>query len=229
MGGSHNRPAGRELAELPVEERHPGLVERRERLVQNEQVGLVQEGAAEREPLRHPTRVGGDELAPSIPEPEPLEQHPDPLATLGDAVETAEQIEVLERGELAVDERLVRQEPDAAAVDVDLDRAARRGREPREQAQQRRLPGSVCSFDNEKAASLELERDACKHAPPAEPLLQSLDPDHASVSAATNAKKTRLITPLTVKNAASRRRRSPGRTRECSYTRRRATAATPDQ
>src|SRR5437764_1325396 len=37
------------------------------------------------------------------------------------------------------------------------------------------------------------------------------------------------MTPLTVKNAASRRRRSPGRTIACSYTRSAVTAATPIQ
>ena len=40
---------------------------------------------------------------------------------------------------------------------------------------------------------------------------------------------TTLITPFIVKKAASSRRRSPGRTRECSYASRSATAATPIQ
>ena len=38
-----------------------------------------------------------------------------------------------------------------------------------------------------------------------------------------------LMTPLTVKKAASSRRRSPGRTSECSYASSAATAATPSQ
>src|SRR5205823_2381955 len=51
----------------------------------------------------------------------------------------------------------------------------------------------------------------------------------AAASAITNAAKATLIAPFMVKKAASRRRRSPGRTSECSYTSRPATAATPSQ
>jgi hypothetical protein len=53
-------------------------------------------------------------------------------------------------------------------------------------------------------------------------------PDGQITSASTKAKKAMLITPFMVKNAASRRR-LPGRISECSYTRSRATTATPSQ
>ena len=60
----------------------------------------MQERAAERQPLGHATRVRGDPLVARLPETESLEQHPDPLAALGHAVEAPEQIEVLDRREL---------------------------------------------------------------------------------------------------------------------------------
>ena len=53
---------------------------------------------------------------PNVPETEALEQHPDSLAAFGKPVETAEQRQVLERGELAVDERLVAEVADGAAL-----------------------------------------------------------------------------------------------------------------
>ncbi len=54
-------------------------------------------------------------------------------------------------------------------------------------------------------------------------------PDHVIASTITKAAKTTLITPFIVKNAASSRRRSPGRTRECSYASSAATVTTPSQ
>src|SRR5207248_7902085 len=52
---------------------------------------------------------------------------------------------------------------------------------------------------------------------------------HVTASRITKAAKTTLITPFIVKKAVSSRRRSPGRTSECSYASRTATAATPSQ
>ena len=49
------------------------------------------------------------------------------------------------------------------------------------------------------------------------------------VTGANGSGKTTLITPFIVKNAVSSLRRSPGRTRECSYASSSATAATPSQ
>ena len=64
-----------------------------------------------------------------VPQAEALEQHPDPLAPLGHAVQPAVELEVLERRQLAVDERLVAEETDPAAVGLDLERP--RGRRAR--------------------------------------------------------------------------------------------------
>ena len=57
----------------------------------------MQERAAEPEPLLHPPGVASGALVTHLPEPVALEQHPDPLAPLRDAVEPAEEVEVLER------------------------------------------------------------------------------------------------------------------------------------
>ena len=103
-----------ELGELAVEQRGPVVVERAVRLVEDEQLGLVQERAAEREPLEHAARERLGALVARVPEAEALEQHPDPLAALGHAVEPAVEVEVLERGQLPVDERLVAEEADRA-------------------------------------------------------------------------------------------------------------------
>ena len=62
-------------------------------------------------------------LVPYLPEAEALEQHPDALAPLRHAVEAAVEVEVLERGQLAVDERLV-------AEVADRSRAARTSSSP---------------------------------------------------------------------------------------------------
>ena len=133
------------------------------------------------------------------------------------AIEPAEEIEVLDRRELAVDERLVREIAEPRAIDVDGERAARRSREAREEPQQRRLPASVRARDDGKAALGHRDVDPRQHALAPVALLEPLPADHAtSTSRATNAKNTTLITPLSVKKAASRRRRSPGRTIECS-------------
>src|SRR6185312_298010 len=50
-----------------------------------------------------------------------------------------------------------------------------------------------------------------------------------AASASTKPKKTTLMTPFMVKKAAFSRRRSPGRTSECSYASSTATATTPSQ
>ena len=179
-------------------------------------LGLARAWAPEREPLRHPARVRGEALAAHLPEAVALEQHPDPLAALAYAVETAEELEVLERGEVAVEERLVAEVPEPAPVGVDVEPAGRRGGEPGEQPEQRRLARAVRAGDDEKAARIHVEVERLEGAASPVALLDAASPDHRSTSASTKQRKTMLITPLTVKNAAFSRRRSPGLTSECS-------------
>ena len=74
-------------------------------------------------------------------------------------VEPSVEVEVLERGELAIDERLVPEEADPPPLDRDLERPARRRREPDDQPEERRLPRTVRPGHDEGAARLELEGD----------------------------------------------------------------------
>ena len=203
----------REALELAVEQRRAVLVERGERLVQDEQVGVVEQRPAQREPLRHATRVRRHALVPRLPEREALEQHPDALAPLRNAIEPSEELEVLDGRELAIDERLVREVADPRPITLDEKVAPRRCGEPREQPEERRLPAAVRSGDDGEPAARHGDVDTAQHALAAVPLLDAAPADHpTSTSSATNPKNTTLITPFSVKNAASSRRRSPGRT-----------------
>src|SRR4051812_39110463 len=154
MCGDEDRSALAHAGELTVEQLRALFVQAAERLVEDQQLGLVQQRAAECEPLQLPARKLGRALAARLPEAEALEQHPDPLAPLGHAVEPAVEVEVLEGGQLAVDERLVTKEADRPALRLDLKRAAGRDREPGAEPQQRRLAGTVRARDDEEAAAL---------------------------------------------------------------------------
>src|SRR6185312_1417808 len=90
-------------------------------------------------------------------------------------------------------------------------------------------PGPVRPGDDEKPTAPELEVDPAQHALEPVALLEALRADHTSTSARTKRKNPTEITPFIVKNAVSSRRKSPGRTSECSYASRSATAATPSQ
>src|SRR5438045_6049757 len=89
-----------QLGKLAVEQRGAFLVERAERLVEDEELRVVQERPAKREPLEHPARERVGAAVARLPEAEALEQHPGALAPLGHAVEPAVKIEVLERRQL---------------------------------------------------------------------------------------------------------------------------------
>src|SRR4051812_8690353 len=96
--GDEDRPALAHPGKLTVEQFGARFVQAAERLVEDQQLGLVQERAAEGESLQLAARELGRPLAPRVPEGEALEQHPDPLAPLGHAVEPPVEVEVLERG-----------------------------------------------------------------------------------------------------------------------------------
>ena len=167
-----------QLCELGVEQLRALCVERRVRLVEHEERRLVQQHAAEREPLRHAARVRGDALAARLPEAEALEQHPDSLATLGDAVEAAVEVEVLERRELAVDQRVVPEEAEPGARDADLQLSLGRQGEAGADAQQRRLPRAVGAGDDGEAAVREVEIDAAQDTLLAEALTELAGVNH---------------------------------------------------
>ena len=160
-----------------------------------------------------PRENADDPLVPGLPEPEALEQHPDPLAPLGNAVEPPVEVEVLERGQLAVDERLVRRGSRCgprSTRDLEL---ARGGREQAgAEREQRRLAGAVRAGDDQevpprqrrgrgrggRASSPKRGRGRARRITRA-------------TSASTKAKKVTLMTPFMVKNAVSSRRRPAAR------------------
>ncbi len=261
-------------ASWPVEQLGALGVERGERLVEHEQLRLVQERAAEGEPLRScrastsATRSARTSQSPkrssSIPIRSRRSRH---------AVEAAVEVEVLERGQVAVEQRLV-------AEDSRARRGRRRPRARRPSARRGRRRAAAASScrsrsarDDEEAAALERRgraaaapasarsasrargRGSRRAAPSASTHAQRAPRGppgslrkryrgslhalcsrhrHGSVTispqraprgapsarerrrASTKPKKTMLMTPLTVKKAASSRRRSPGRTSECS-------------
>src|SRR6266568_5827582 len=113
-----------------------------------------------------------------VPEAEALEQHADPLAPLGDAVEPAVQLEVLDRRQLAVDERLVREEADARPVGLDAEVTRSGDREPGADPQERRLPGAVRTGHKQEAVLRELELDPAEDPLLAVPLLEPVRANH---------------------------------------------------
>ena len=105
-------------------------------------------------------------------------------------------------------------EPPARHADLELARS--RLRQADDEAQKRRRAGAVRPGDDDEAAPRHVEVESVQDALLAVALLDRAGADHDAASARTKAKKTTLMTPFTVKKAASRRRRSPGRTSECS-------------
>ena len=160
--------------------------------------GLVQEHAAEREPLRHAARVRRDAIVAHVPQPVALEQHADPLAPFGDAVEAAVEIEVLERRELAVDERLVAEVADLGARARSTRSSPSVGTiEAGAEAEERRLAGAVRAGDDGEAAARQLEVDVAQHALLAEAATQLPSLDHRrSLGVASSA--TRMDDGITL-------------------------------
>ena len=128
---------------------------------------------------------------PRLPEREALEQHPDLLAPLGDAIEASVELEVLERRQFAIDERLVAEVADLGAGRAPLDRSLRRLREPGADPQERRLPGAVRAGHDEEAAARELEVD-----PPQDTLLAVALAEPAGREHATSIGRPRRFTAV---------------------------------
>src|SRR5207245_3582008 len=94
----------------------------------------------------------------------------------------------------------------------------------------RRRARAVRARDEQEVAALDIEVETVEHALRAEPFRDAArTDDQNAASASTNAKKTMLMIPFIVKNAALRRRWSCGDTSACSNASSTATAATPSQ
>src|SRR6185503_3727639 len=96
-------------------------------------------------------------------EPESLEQHAAALAALRHPVQATVEIEVLERGQLAVDERLVPEEADPLAGQLDLQFASGRDEQSRDQPEQRRLAGAVRPGQQQEPTAADLEVEIADH------------------------------------------------------------------
>src|SRR6202008_288082 len=149
-----------------------------ERLVEDEQPRLGEEHSAERKALRHAAPVRAEAIGPHAPEAEALEEHPDPLAPFRHAVQPAVQLEVLESGQLAVDERLVGEITDPRTRDAHLDLPLARQRKAGAQTQQGGLPGAVRTGDDREGAVGYLEVAAAQDALLAEALADLSRADH---------------------------------------------------
>src|SRR5205814_8176211 len=114
---------------------------------------------AKRKALQHPAPIRSRALVARLPEAEAPEPHPDPLPALRDAVPPPVEVEVLECGQLAVDERLVRQVADLPSKRIDLQLTGGRHEQAGDESQQGRLAGAVGAGDDEEASPLELEVD----------------------------------------------------------------------
>ena len=148
------------------------------RLVEEEDVGLVEERAGEPEALRHPLRVTANPVAPAAGEPHEVEQLGDPpiQVPLGDAGEAAEQAQRRLAGQVAGEAMAFGEVADApargraarvAAAHAHL--AARRPGQAEENLDQRGLAGAVGAEKAERLAAPDLEADAFEgaQAPPA--------------------------------------------------------------
>jgi hypothetical protein len=125
-----------------------------------------------------------------VPEPEPLQQHSDALASFGHAVEPAVELEVLERGQLPVDQRLMAEEADAAPGDLNVEPAGCGRGEASAEAEQCRLPGTIGAGDEQKTLTSELEAHSAQDAPPTIVLLQPVSVDHSGTVVAAAIENT---------------------------------------
>ena len=224
--------------ELAVEQLGALVVEAGERLVEEHELRLVQQHAAEREPLQHPARERARALVARVPETEPLEQHADPLAPLGHAIEPPVQVEVLERGQLAVDERLVREEaelrarsrrprarPRSAATSPATSRSSVVLPEPFGPVTRTNPPRSTSSSSPSK-----IRFDAVPHRKPARAdhdATSSEDEEEEDEADHAVHREERRVQPPQVartRRARARRRAAPRRRRRRASTRRRARA-----
>jgi hypothetical protein len=136
-------------------------------LVEQQQLGVVEDRARDRRALDHPARVGVHRVVGARGQADGLQQLVDPRG--GRAVQPRVEGEVLARGQVAVQQRGVTQEADVAAdrpagvgqlVAQDPRRAAVGAQQRGQHAQQRGLAGAVGAEDDQRGAGVEREADA---------------------------------------------------------------------
>ena len=164
-------PERAELAEQLAQLDAGPRVEARRRLVEEQDLGIVDEGVGEAQPLLHAARQGLDVLVALVAEVDELEEvadHPSPPGGR-DPVAAGEEVEVLPDLHVVVDPEDVRHEaedaPDLVGVPGDgeagdLGLAARRPQQRGEDAQRGRLAGAVGPDQAEDLAGLDGQVDA---------------------------------------------------------------------
>ena len=143
------------------------------RLVEQQQLRLVEHGAADGQPLDHAGGEVADQLVRAARHPDPVEQLGDALGGLAsEPVQAGVEAQVLGAGQVAVEQRLVAQVADPPARPPGLarqraaehrDLAGRRPKQRREHPQQRRLPGAVRAEHGQRLALAQLEGDVAEH------------------------------------------------------------------
>ena len=109
------RPRSLHVGEQRLQHRDGAVVERGERLVEQQHFGIVQKGARHRQPLPHAARKFAHQAIADALEAGAFQQFVGPLAWVGQAVEAAEEHQILDGGKLVVKRDAVAQDADAAA------------------------------------------------------------------------------------------------------------------
>ena len=161
-----------------------GGVEPGQRLVEDQELRIVDQGARERRLLLHAARKAFAAGVAVLPEAEPFEQFFGARISRGrgrNAPEAGDEFQIFERGQLVVEHRLVRQPGDdplgrhrrGERVDAeDLDRARVRLDKARHHAQRRGLAGAVGAEQGVELAGPDGEVESV-HGGPVEALAQA--------------------------------------------------------
>jgi hypothetical protein len=174
-----------ELSNVDADLRTEGGVEVRERLVEEEELRAADDGAAHGDALALPAGEGFREAVEERPEAEHLGGLVDALRDLGLVclAELEPEAEVLAHGEVRVkgvrledhgDVAVARLEPRDLAV-AEMDRPGVGHLEPREEAQERRLPAPARSDEDRERPLGDLDGDALEDLCIAKPLRELLD------------------------------------------------------
>jgi len=171
----------------------------------------VQEEPGEPEALGHAAAEGADRVDCACQQADLVEEILDPSAGVGHAVEVREELEVLQRGEVEVDERVVPEVPEVRPgarrlvrerETQDAELTGVRPVERREHPQQGGLAGPVRTADREGLALGQIDVDAVDGAALPVRLDESAPGDQENAtSTATNAKNTTASTPFATPNA----------------------------
>ena len=156
-----------------------GRVEAVEGLVGEEELGVVDEGAGDGEALGHSAAEGFDGVVGAVGEVNILEEGGGAGGRVFDAVEFAEELEVLAGGEVAVEHGLVADEADARAdggggalLAEERKRAGGGSGEGGEEAKEGALAGAVGAEEGDVAAGGDLEVDVAQDGALVHPLLE---------------------------------------------------------